>query len=641
MTASGSSSVRTPTSRAATRAGAFRSSPSRADGTNLRQITSSLSGSRPVISGNGAKIAWENISSREVDAINWDGTGFKLLTPSISNSMSPSITDDAQFVFFAAYAPATSRYEISKVKTDATGLTQLTSSGTADLNTPVVAGGGGRVVFAGTVQTTSSLDGSGRLEVMTGSGTNRLQLMATTAQEIAAARITRDGTRIVFMSDMDPFGTNSDGGYEIFRMQTDGTGLVQVTNIPSGSASSPSITADGNTIVFDSGADIAGQNPFGTHEIFRINADGTGVQRLTSSSYSFDAVISANGSVVVYDSLTSGLINVGVVNADGTGQLDLTSDGGSWQVSVDDTGTWIALQSVGNLTGDSPNVAQVYRMRTDGTGLQRVSADPTRNAISPEISGTGTRIVYISNADPVGTNPIHLSQPFTFDTATSQTWQVTTAQGVGLPASISGDGNWVVCLASTDWAQPNPNAYLSLYRVPATGGPVERIGAGSTTFPGGDQGLFDGVYKPRTDMTATRTVFGGTDDPTGQNPDYSYDLWMVDLTREPEIRVSQSAPTLVSWDYEAGPIRYDVIRGDVANLAPGPPGTVDLGPVACLENDLHDADTRGFEDAVIPPAGHVFFFLFRGSRGLNFGPGSWGQSSAGAEREPGSGVCAP
>jgi len=170
---------------------------------------------------------------------------------------------------------------------------------------------------------------------------------------------------------------------------------------------------------------------------------------------------------------------------------------------------------------------------------------------------------------------------------------------------------------------------------------MERIGAGPTTFPGGDQGLFDSIYKLRPDMTATRTVFGGSDNPTAQNADYSYELWMVDLGREPQIRVSQTAPTLVSWDYEAGPIRYDIIRGDLANLAPGLPGTVDLGPVACLENDSPDADTAGFEDAVVPPAGHAFFFLFRGSRGLNFGPGSWGQASGGAERAPGSGVCAP
>ena len=142
-------------------------------------------------------------------------------------------------------------------------------------------------------------------------------------------------------------------------------------------------------------------------------------------------------------------------------------------------------------------------------------------------------------------------------------------------------------------------------------------------------------------MTASRIVFDGQDDTTEQNPDHSYDLWLVDMAKEPGIRVGPGAPTFVSWDYEAGPLRYDVIRGDAANLAPGPPGTVDLGPVVCLENDSPDADIRGFEDAAVPPVGHAFFFLFRGSRGLNYGPGTWGQSTSGAERVPGSGACAP
>jgi Tol biopolymer transport system component len=162
----------------------------------------------------------------------------------------------------------------------------------------------------------------------------------TARQKPTLPRFTRDGTRVVFESNMNPFRTNPDGGREIFRIQADRTGLVQVTNIPSGDASTPSITADGNTIVFYSSASIDGQNPSGNTDIFGINADGTGVQRLTPNGMS-----------------------------------------------------------------------QIYRMRTDGTGLQRVSTDATRGDSSPEISGTGTRIVYVSlGADPVGSNPNHYDQ---------------------------------------------------------------------------------------------------------------------------------------------------------------------------------------------------------------------------------------
>ena len=58
-------------------------------------------------------------------------------------------------------------------------------------------------------------------------------------------------------------------------------------------------------------------------------------------------------------------------------------------------------------------------------------------------------------------------------------------------------------------------------------------------------------------------------------------------------------------------IRYDVIRGDVANLSILG-STVNLGPVTCLEDDAPDNHTRGFEDATQPSPGQVFFHMHCG-----------------------------
>src|SRR5262249_30104902 len=237
-----------------------------ADGTNLRQLTSStgspvFASQYPVLSGDGSTIAFEQVQTSGFTAIyllNWDGTG---LLPLVAGK-SPSIADDGQFVFFS-YGSVAGQSEIWKVKRDGSVYTQLTTPSGAQLNVPVVAGGGGRVAFAGTIPSNPNWNGSGELGVMTGSGTNSLQLLTMTTWDIQAPEITRDGTRVVFESRMNPFGTNPDAGVEIFRIQSDGTGLFQVTSIPSGDASSPSIAADDNTIVFSSDADIAGQNPSG------------------------------------------------------------------------------------------------------------------------------------------------------------------------------------------------------------------------------------------------------------------------------------------------------------------------------------------------------------------------------------------
>jgi hypothetical protein len=91
----------------------------------------------------------------------------------------------------------------------------------------------------------------------------------------------------------------------------------------------------------------------------------------------------------------------------------------------------------------------------------------------------------------------------------------------------------------------------------------------------------------------------------------------------------------------SGRIRYDVLRGDVANLGPGVGSTIDLGPVVCVEDDSPDGSTAGSEDVPQPAPGHAFFYLYRGTNGLNYGPGSWGQGSAGGERTPGGSTCAP
>ena len=88
-------------------------------------------------------------------------------------------------------------------------------------------------------------------------------------------------------------------------------------------------------------------------------------------------------------------------------------------------------------------------------------------------------------------------------------------------------------------------------------------------------------------------------------------------------------------------MRYDVIRGDVADLQPGPGDTVDLGAVYCVEDDSIDNDTVGDEDPDPPAPGQAFFYVHRGSLGVAAGPGSWGLGSGNKERVAGAGSCVP
>ena len=74
-----------------------------------------------------------------------------------------------------------------------------------------------------------------------------------------------DGTQIAFTRDLD----------NILLMSPTGAGDVQITEVPENYE--PEWSADGNVIVFSSNRD-------GNQELYAINADGTGEERLTNSA---------------------------------------------------------------------------------------------------------------------------------------------------------------------------------------------------------------------------------------------------------------------------------------------------------------------------------------------------------------------
>ena len=71
------------------------------------------------------------------------------------------------------------------------------------------------------------------------------------------------------------FATDRDGNYEIYIMNTDGTGLQRLTDNPADD-SNPSFSPDGKKIVFQSNRD-------GSFDIYIMNADGTEQTNLTKS----------------------------------------------------------------------------------------------------------------------------------------------------------------------------------------------------------------------------------------------------------------------------------------------------------------------------------------------------------------------
>ena len=296
-------------------------------------------------------------------------------------------------------------------------------------------------------------------------------------------------------------------------------------------------------------------------------------------------------------------------------------------------GQWVVYTSVVS------SVLQVHRARTDGSLVEQLTTG-AEWAFRPDVSADGQRIVYMSEANPVGTNADNNLEIFLLNVNTSITQQLTiTTEGRSDNPRISGDGAFVYFASTAPFFEDRDGA--DLYRVTVATGVVER--AGGLRDPRGflPGASLRGNLPYAVDSSGNRAAFTGSLNAGGANMDISSEVWLADLTTPARIEVTTSTPTVARWDAEPRGLRYDVVRGDVANLQPGAGNTVDLGTVLCLEDDSTDNQTLGFEDPLQPALGQVLFYVYRATQGMNDGPGSWGRGTGDAERVAGTGDCQP
>ena len=645
-----------------------------ADGTGLKQLTTTpaiTSGYQAVIwmafAGGGSKIAFSGYGNplgtnadgnEEVFVVDYAGTNLKQLTNINSPSQTiaseyPGITDDGTTIYYTGNPinsqNPTGQWNLWRITSLGTSLTRITNTGIeyADL---VLSGSGNRIAFRDVkndkelkvIDTTGanlrtltsspksdieyvSMDGAGGTIAFAstddllppGNSAHNMSLFTMHADGTGLAQLTsgisaywpsiaRGGSSIVFWSFGNPLGTNADGNWEIFRIAPNGTGLAQVTNTTDSGAYQkdwPQISGDGNIIDFTSNGDWTGQNADHSYELFKINADGTGLTQLTNSP--------AASSISEF------------------GRLDFA-------------GLWMVFDSDGNLDGSHP-LDEVYRMKTDGTGLQALTTGTAGTySTYPDISSDGSTICFDSTSDLTGGNPDHNDEIFVWQSGVIRQLTSTTGAGSG-DCRISGNGAWVY-FASWDPMFEQQNAFEAkqAFRANVATGVVQRVdGLGfGTPYVSAVDVAYENYFLT-TDDTGAHAAWSLTTNSTRANPDYVDEIVLYDFTKTPAVSISSGpAPTHVSWDVEAGPIRYDVIRGDLANVHLDPT-TVNLGTVSCVVNDSPVNSTEGSDDGTTPPPGHVFFYVYRGSQGLSAGPGSYGQGTGGKERVASGGDCNP
>jgi Tol biopolymer transport system component len=150
-----------------------------------------------------------------------------------------------------------------------------------------------------------------------------------------------------------------------------------------------------NGSLFAARASGAGQLAFvsdrdGTPEIYLINADGTGLKRLTANrGGNLEPAWSPDGKQIAFVSRRYGNADIYVMNADGSGQRRLTATLGDDSAPTwSPDGTRIAFQS-------SPDqlTARIFVMGADGSAPERLRGTLWDNW-TPDWSPDGSRIVF-------------------------------------------------------------------------------------------------------------------------------------------------------------------------------------------------------------------------------------------------------
>lgn len=217
--------------------------------------------------------------------------------------------------------------------------------------------------------------------------------------EVLAVVAVWAGPKLAFYSDRD-------GTVQIYIMNADGSGVARITS-PPGNNWDPACSPDGTKIAFQSDRD-------GNAEIYVMNADGSNQARMTNHpANDTDPHWSPDGTKISWDTDRDGNLECYVMNADGSNPVNMTNN-----AAYDADAHWSPDGSKFLFQSTRGGNSDLWTMNTDGTNPINLTNHPAYED-HPFFSPDGAKIafcstrdqaareVYVMNAD--GTNIVRLT----------------------------------------------------------------------------------------------------------------------------------------------------------------------------------------------------------------------------------------